>query len=100
MLPGEAAAEHVVGVCHHLDTDALEIGVQRPGRQEHGLTGLELEAVEVERCCNTAVGAVLLTEASHPLVARSRPGVPRAKERGLGQLGLVRAHERGEKAPQ
>src|SRR3954447_27047702 len=45
VLGGQPAAQHVVGAGHDLDARAGQVRVQVAGRQEHRLTGGELEVV-------------------------------------------------------
>ena len=64
MLGGQAAAQHVVGVGHDLDAEAVEVGVRDAGAEEQGLAGLESDVVEQHRGDDARVAGVVVGDAS------------------------------------
>ena len=56
VLGGQAAAQHVVGVRHHLDACAAQIAVHHAGGQRQCLAGFEGETIQQQRREDTRVG--------------------------------------------
>jgi hypothetical protein len=109
VLGGQPAAKHVVGVGHHLDTHALQIGVQIARGQVDGLPGTERDPVQQHGSQHARVAGIPLAEFEHGLglgreffLARTEV-VDRAFDHRGDQeveIGLGRGDPGGEQRPQ
>ncbi len=109
VLWGQSAAKHVVGVGHHLDTHALQIGVQISGGQVDGLPRAERDPVQQHRSQHARVAGIPLAEFEHGLgfsreflLARTEVVYRPFDHRGDQEIeiGLRRGDPGGEQRPQ